>query len=61
MKPKMYDCPKKITVDQNRHRLEVSQKTQLNTKHFQARTRTSAVGSEIHINADKHYLQGKMV
>ena len=39
MKPKMYDCPKKITVDQNRHRLEVSQKTQRSTKHFSSKNK----------------------
>ena len=44
--------PKRLLLTKNRHRLEVSQRTQLNSTHFQARTRTSAVGSEIHINAD---------
>ena len=63
-KHKSCDPPQQNSVDQmtkNSHRLEVSPRHNLTANFFKARAKTSVVGSEIHINADKLYLQGNIV
>ena len=61
MKAEKCSSPPKRSVDQDRHWLEVTQRHNLAASFIQSRAMTSAVGSEIQINADKHSLQGKIV